>query len=313
MTAATAQRPIRQLLLGTLFIVLAYFFVAAMSALAKVLTDTPVGVIIFFQNAISLALSLPWALRHGLADIRTGRLPLHCLRAISGLIGVGLLFVAVKAMSLVDAVMLANATPLFIPFVGYLWLRARITPLVGICLIVGFLGVGLVLQPSPALLKNPQSLLATAAALFSAIALVAVNRLSSTEKPDTILFYYFLIATIATAPIAIFTWRTPHGDEWVTLLGIGLSMALAQLFIILAYERATAARLAPFNYSVVVFSGLIGWLVWHHVPDLIALSGMVLIALGGTCSIVLGHRHGLGHPLGHGHWWRRCREMEQPA
>ena len=36
-------------------------------------------------------------------------------------------------------------------------------------------------------------------------------------------------------------------------------------------------------------------------------------ALGGTCSIVLGHRHGRGHPLGNSHWWRRRDEMEQPA
>ena len=71
------------------------------------------------------------------------------------------------------------------------------------CLVVGFVGVGLVLQPSAELLRNPQSLLATAAALFSAIALVAVNRLSSTEKPDTTLFYYFLIATIVITSYSI--------------------------------------------------------------------------------------------------------------
>ena len=39
-------------------------------------------------------------------------------------------------------------------------------------------------------------------------------------------------------------------------------MALAQLLIILAYEAPRQrGSIAPFNYSVVIFSGLIGWIV----------------------------------------------------
>jgi drug/metabolite transporter (DMT)-like permease len=298
--AAHARAP--NALAGTLLIVTAFFCVAVMSAFGKAATGVPSAVLVFFQSAISLGLMLPWVLADGVQGLKTTRLPLHIVRALAGLLSQALFFIAVKQMSLVDAVLLVNAAPLFIPLVVLVWLRTPIAPMVWAALLVGFAGVLLILQPSPALLANPAALLATAAALFSAIALVSVNRLSSTERPDVILAWYFLISTLVATPFALFGWVTPAGSDWWFLIGVGVFMALAQLFIILAYQYATAQQIAPFNYSVVVFSGLIGWLVWHHVPDLLALFGIVLVCAGGILSIMFAGRHGHGHALGHGHW-----------
>src|SRR5512144_2120508 len=104
-------------LLGTLLIVLAFFCVAVMSAFGKAAAAVPTGMIVLFQNGISLVLLLPWALRQGTTDITTRRLPMHIVRAISGLLSQALFFIAVREMSLVDAVLLVNAAPLFIPLV----------------------------------------------------------------------------------------------------------------------------------------------------------------------------------------------------
>ena len=288
--------------LGSVLIVVAFFCVAVMSALGKAAAGVPTAAVVLFQSGISLLLLLPWALRHGIGELRTTRLPLHVVRALSGLLSQALFFLAVKNMALVDAVLLVNAAPLFIPFVALVWMKTRITPVVAAGLVIGFVGVLLILRPSSALLANPAALLAIAAALCSAIALVSVNRLSSTDKPDAILFYYFLISTIAASPFAIYGWQMPAGNDWGCLAGIGVFMALAQLFIILAYQRATAERLAPFNYSVVVFSGLIGWLVWGNVPGLLAVTGIVLVCAGGIISIIFGGPSGKGHSIGQGHW-----------
>jgi drug/metabolite transporter (DMT)-like permease len=291
-----------QPVLGSLLIVLAFFCVAVMSAFGKAAAGVPTPVVVLFQSGISLLLLLPWALRHGIGELRTTRLPLHIVRALTGLLSQALFFLAVKHMALVDAVLLVNAAPLFIPFVALAWMKTPITPIVGAGLVIGFVGVLLILRPSSALLTNPSALLAIGAALCSAIALVSVNWLSSTDRPDAILFYYFLISTIAASPLAIYSCQMPAGIDWSYLAGIGVFMALAQLFIILAYQRATAERLAPLNYSVVVFSGLIGWLTWGNVPSLIAVAGIVLVCVGGTVSIVFGGPSCKGHPLGHGHW-----------
>jgi drug/metabolite transporter (DMT)-like permease len=306
MAETQAPAPAQNVLLGTVLIVTAFFSVAVMSAFGKAAAAVPTGMVVLFQNGISLLLLLPWVLQHGITDIKTRRLPLHLVRALSGLLSQALFFIAVKEMSLVDAVLLVNAAPLFIPLVVLVWFKTKITPMVWVSLVIGFVGVLLILRPSAALLSNPAALLATAAAAFSAIALVTVNRLSSTDKPDTILFYYFLISTIAALPFAIAGWRPPVGVEWGYLAGIGLFMAASQLFIILAYQHSTAQRLAPFNYSVVVFSGLIGWIIWQNVPDWIAVAGIVLVCVGGILSILFGgaqvKEHAAGHAVGQGHW-----------
>lgn len=295
---------------GALLIVLAFFCVAVMSALGKAASAVPASVLVLFQNGISLLLLLPWALRHGLTDLRTTRLPLHLVRALSGLLSQALFFIAVKHMTLVDAVLLVNAAPLFIPLVMLLWFGAKIAPVVWWGLSVGFAGVLLILQPSAAMFDNPAALIATAAALFSAIALVSVNRLAETDAPDTILFYYFLISTAAAGAYAVMDWSTPRGEDWWLLIGVGVTMALAQLFIVLAYRFATAAQISPFNYSVVVFSGLIGWWVWGNVPNSIALIGIALVCAGGILAIAFGGPSSKGHSLGHGHWVDTPRNKE---
>jgi len=295
----------RQLFLGITLIVAAFFCVAVMSAFGKAAAGVSTATISFFQSFISLLLFLPWTLRRGLADLHTDQLPLHIARALSGLLSQVLYFWAVKEMTLIDAVLLVNAAPLFIPIVALLWNRTPITLSVGISLLVGFVGVVLIIRPGPDLLSNPSALIALSAALFSAIALVSVNKLTAHNHSDTILFYYFFIASLATLPFAIAGWSAPTPREWGLLIGVGLFMALAQLLIILAYQHATAAQIAPFNYSVVIFSGLIGWVVWHDSLDWISIVGIILVCVGGILSIVLApdarYSHGALPVHGHGH------------
>lgn len=277
----------RQLLWGISLIVAAFFCVAIMSAFGKGAASVSTATISFFQSFISLLLFLPWTLRHGLGDLKTTQFPLHLARALSGLLSQVLYFWAVKEMSLINAVLLVNAAPLFIPLVAWTWNRTPILPAVALSLLAGFVGVVLIIKPGAELLTDPAALIALSAALFSAIALVSVNKLSGQNRPDTILFYYFFIASVATLPFAIANWNAPTTREWGLLLGVGIFMALAQLLIILAYQHATASQIAPFNYSVVIFSGLIGWVVWGNTLDWISAIGIALVCAGGILSIVL--------------------------
>ena len=59
----------------------AFACVAVMSALGKAANDVSTGILVFFQNFISLVLFAPWALRKGSSELRTSRIWLHILRA----------------------------------------------------------------------------------------------------------------------------------------------------------------------------------------------------------------------------------------
>jgi len=298
----TPSPPRSSAALGVLLIVAAFACVAVMSALGKALVGISTGMLVFFQSAFSLCLLAPWALRTDVPSLRTSRVVLHALRAGAGLLSQVLMFVAVKRMPLADAVLLSNSAPLFIPLVTWIWLKEHISGVVGASLLFGFVGVILILRPSRALLDNPVALIAITAALCSALALVAVNQLATTEPGWRILFYYFLFSSMASAPLAIWTWRRPTAREWLFLAGVGLMMASSQLLIILAYRHAPPGRIAPFNYTVVLFSGLLGWVVWHDTPGMLAVAGALLVIAGGVLSTRFGGRHTEGHPGWVGRW-----------
>ena len=87
-------------------------------------------------------------------ELRTSRTWLHILRAAAGLLSQVLMFVAVKRMPLVNAVLLSNSAPLFIPLVTWVWLKERIGGMVWVSLLIGFAGVILILKPGLALLSE---------------------------------------------------------------------------------------------------------------------------------------------------------------
>ena len=283
-----------------------------MSALGKAATQVPTSIIVFFQNFIALMLLLPWILRHGISGLKTSRGSLHVLRAVTGLLSQALMFVAVKSMPLMNAVLLSKSTPLFIPLIAGVWLRKKIDGVIWISLAIGFVGIILILKPTTTLLSDPTALVALSSAIFSALSLVSVNRLSNTEPTERVLFYYLFISSLLTAPFAAAQWRAPSHREWIYLVGIGIFMTFAQLLIIFAYHHASASRIAPFNYSVVVFSGIIGWVVWKHAPGLLSLAGVILVIAGGVLSTKFGGPEFRGHFGWIGYWNHRFHVRNTP-
>ncbi len=287
---------------GIALITAAFFCAAVMSAFSKAAAGVPALLLLFLQYGISLVVFLPALAKEGPSLMKTEHFGLQVFRSLAGAVCQLLFFVAVKSISLMDATLLSNAAPLFIPLVVFVWFRKTVQPLVWVSLLIGLVGIVLIIKPGAEMLRNPAALIALGAAVFSALALVATNKLSETEPPMRILIYNFGISTVLLIPVCLFFWKAPTQQEWLLLLGVGGFYALTQYLIILAYRCASAAQISPFNYTVVIFSGLLGWMFFGNVPDLISLVGTLLICAGGILSIKAGHPEGLGHSHGAGHW-----------
>lgn len=263
-----------------------------MAALAKVSVEkVSVATILFTQNLFALLFSLPFVIGQGIGALRTKKIALHCLRAVTGLLSYGCLFLAVKYISLVNATLLANAAPLFLPFVIRIWLGTRIAPRLWASILMGYAGVLFILNPSASILSSGMVFVALLGSLFSAIALQAVKNLTSTDSSINIIFYYFLFASIATLPFFLFEGNFSFDlRDWLLLVAIGASLALTQFFLAKAYTFATPTLLGPFNYTVVIFAGLIGWWVWGRVPGLMECIGILLVSIGGILTILMQKR-----------------------
>jgi drug/metabolite transporter (DMT)-like permease len=296
--------------LGIALITLAFLCAAVMSTLSKAVAGVSPLITLFLQYAISFLIFVPWAASGGRAGLKTQHFWLHLFRSLAGSVCQLLFFTAVQSIPLLDSVLLSNAAPLFIPIVVYIWFRKTVRPLVWISLLIGLAGIVLIIKPGPQMFQNPASLIALLAGICSALALVATNKLAETEPPTRILVYNFGLSTLLLAPLYVWLRRPLTTRQWLLLTGVGLFYALTQYLIILAYRYASAAELSPFNYTVVVFSGLLGWKFFGNIPDSAALVGTLLICAGGILSIRAGHAEGRGHAFGYGHWqlhWKLLR------
>ena len=278
------RRP-ENLVLGAALTTAAFFCVALVGALAKASGRyASTGTLLVFQNLLCLVFLLPVAVRGGWAALATNRLGMHVLRAVMGTACWYALFFAITRIPLSDATLLTYSAPLWMPVIAWIVTRRRVAWATWLGAGVGFLGVLFVLRPQGHGFGLGQ-VSAFAGALFLAVAMMSVRWLGSTEPVTRILFYYFLLSTLLAIPIAVLDWRPMAGAAWPWLAGLGLAQLLSQTLIVIAYRYASAEKVGPFIYSVIVFSALIDWIVYGHSPAAVTYLGMALIIGGGLVAV----------------------------
>jgi drug/metabolite transporter (DMT)-like permease len=132
--------------------------------------------------------------------------------------------------------------------------------------------------------------LALIGALALATAMMTVRWLGATEPVTRILVYYFLLSTLLTIPIAVVDWQPIPSKAWGWLIALGLAQLFSQILLVVAYRYASAEKVGPFIYCVIVFTALIDWLVWDHRPTLVMCIGMALVISGGLIAVRAGSR-----------------------
>ncbi|MET0897208.1 MAG: DMT family transporter [Mycobacterium sp.] len=285
---AVGHRP-ENLVLGAVLTTAAFFCVSLVGTLAKVSGQyTSTGVLLLFQNFICLLFVAPVVLRGGWSSLRTNRFGLHVLRATTGTACWYALFFAITQIPLANATLLTYSAPLWMPLVAWLVTRQRVARATWLGAGIGFAGVILVLQPQGRSFSLGE-LSALAGALFLAVAMMSVRWLGATEPITRVLFYYFLLSTLMSIPLAAVDWQPFPAVAWAWLIGLGIAQLSSQVLIVVAYRYASAEKVGPFIYSVIVFTALIDWVVWDHSPTLFTYLGMVLVIGGGLVAVRARH------------------------
>lgn len=258
---------------------------AAMGASVKVVSaELSTPMVVFFRSLFGLIVVLPLLYRSGSRQLATRHTVLHVARAVTGLTAMACFFFAIRHLRLGEAVLLSFSAPLFIPWFALLWLREPIARGVGWAAVVGFIGVAFVLKPDGGILQAG-ALVGLAAGAFAALAMICVRRLTRTEPPLRVVFYYSSLCTLFTALPLPWVWETPEPPTWIPLMGMGLFATLGQLLLTRGYALAPAARVGPFSYLAVLFSALLGWSLWGETPDATAALGAILICAAGILAV----------------------------
>ena len=266
---------------GAVLTTAAFFCVALVGTLAKVGGDhTSTGVLLLFQNAVGVLFLLPVVFRADRRMLRTDRIWLHVLRAATGTACWYALFFAITQIPLANATLLTYSAPLWMPLIAWAVTRQRVAVPTWLGAGIGFVGILMVLQPRGHGFSAGE-LSALAGALMLAVAMMSVRWLGATEPVLRILFYYFLLSTVLSVPVAIADWQPVSSAGWPWLAGLGFAQLFSQALIVLAYRYASAEKLGPFIYTVIVFTAVIDWVVWDHRPTMSTYIGMALVVGGG--------------------------------
>jgi drug/metabolite transporter (DMT)-like permease len=235
--------------------------------------------IAFFRCAFALLATLPWLLMAGgPAAFRTRRLGGHFLRAFFGYSAMATGFYALVHMNFADAVALGYVRTLFlVPLAVFLLGEAanwRRWAAIG----AGFAGVLVMLRPGAGVF-DPVALFALASGFFVACVSVTMKRLAETERPQAILFWFAVFASLLSLGPALFVWRWPSGSEWPVLMFMGALGTLGQFFIVRAFRIAEATAVDPVDYGRLVVVAIVGVTVFGEAIQTHTVLGTALIVL----------------------------------
>ena len=262
---------------GAALVSLGSFTLIVMAMLVKqVGTRIPTIEILFFRSIVGFLFVLPMFMNNPLEPLRTKRLGMHAVRGIIGTLGNICFFWTITHMLLADAMALQFSRPLFmIPlamaFLGEVagFRRTAIT-------LVGFAGIALYARPFTEGF-DPGAFVGAAGALFGALIVICIKRLATTEPTRTIMFYYAISNAVFSLIPTIWFWVTPTGPELAMLVMIGFLGIAGQGLITHGWTLGDVTALVPLDYSRIVYSALLGYLVFGELPGLWSVAGMAII------------------------------------
>ncbi|MCK9554854.1 DMT family transporter [bacterium] len=276
--------------LGIILVVTAFLFGAIRSAFSKILLQEGISaqVILLFQTIIALLILLPWILKNGTKSLAIGNLKQFAVRCVSGFTAIICFIISLKYTTLAKAVLLNNASPLFLPILSVFFFRKKLKIRLLFILAIGFTGIIMILKPETGNM-NRGDLLAFLSGALAAVSIVFVRLIQKGKNQNTqsIIFYYLIFIIICSGLLSVKHWVIPHNRIlWMFILIMGATYSLFQISFTTAFVHAPASKISPFIYFGVIFAGLIDWAVWKNAPDILSALGMITVIISAIFSVI---------------------------
>ena len=199
----------------------------------------------------------------------------------------GFAMVGFSLMPLAESTALLFITPLVVVILSHWILAESISGRHWIAVGAGFCGALLIARPGGALNLEGIVWMSLAAACYS-IYQIQTRQLSPTENTLTMLFYTALVGTVAMTLAAPLYWGGPMPSllDAALIASLGIYGGTGHLMLTRAFRYAAASFLSPFLYGQLVWAMILGWLFYDHMPDLLSITGMVVI-VASSLSIAL--------------------------
>ncbi len=250
--------------------------------------------IVFLRSVFGMLFLLPWLHRSGLKGLYTRRFGMHLARAFFGLLAAYLIFTAITLDSLGEIAAIITTRPIFASAAAILILREAAYGRRWSAVILGFVGALIILRPGMVEVSTG-ALMAFFGVFAMAGVAITMKSLARTERPDAMATWQMVIFVPASLVPALFVWTMPSLEAVAVLLGIGFAGTLTQRALARAYKAADATTVLPFEFTRLIFSALIGLIVFSEFPDVWVWIGGAVILAGIVTMVRLEAKHRPAH------------------
>ena len=267
-------------LAGIALMLLAVWMFSFGDALGKYIVATySVGQLLLLRAAFSLILLAPaiWRQRAALRTIQ--RPGLQVIRVVLSTIEVAAFFAASVYLPLADVITYYLAAPIFVTAASAIFLGEHVGWRRWSAIVVGFIGVMIALRPTTQAVSWPALIALTGSASFAAL-MIITRSLRGT--PDIVLtsaqFCGTLIFGVVVAP---FGWITPGWSDLGLFAVAGCISIGAGLCVNRSLKLAPASVVTPYQYTMIIWAVIFGYVVFGDVPSVPMIVGAVVIILAG--------------------------------
>ncbi|MFK4520588.1 drug/metabolite transporter (DMT)-like permease [Bradyrhizobium japonicum] len=280
-------------LAGIALMVLSIFMFSFGDAMGKFLVGTySVGQLLFLRACAALLLLSPlvWRQRHQFLHLERPRLQLF--RVVLSTLEVAAFFLATVYLPLADVITYYLAGPIFVTAMSAIFLGEKVGWRRWTAILIGFCGVLIALRPSAQTVSLP-ALIALGGSLSFATLMLITRSLRKT--PDIVMASSQFIGTFSLgAVLSAFHWVPPTPGSLAIFALAGCVSVTALFCVNRSLKLAPASVVVPYQYSMIVWAVIFGFVVFGDVPSIATIIGAAII-IGAGFYIYLRERD-LGRP-----------------
>lgn len=263
---------------GIALLISSAFFFALMSVFVRLSGNIPSIQKMVFRNGVSAAVAAVMLLRsgEGIHVPKAAAVPLF-FRSACGFFSVMCNYYAIDHLVLANSNSLSKLSPFFAIAFAAFFLGEKVTKGQLGAIALALIGSGFLVIPSLNTL-GLSAVIGLIGGILSGGAHVALRALRKHNISNSTVVFIFsgcslLLVLIPTLP----NWHPMTAMQWVYLLCAGTSCALAQYSLTAAYRFAAPREISVYDFTQIIFSGIMGYLVFGQIPGFYSWCAYVFI------------------------------------
>lgn len=278
--AATAIAPEPRPMLGIVLRIGAVIVIGIMFLLVKIAGNRGVHIAesLFWRQLAGLPVAVAWLWwTNDLGSIRTKRPGAHALRMTLGLCGMGLNFTAMVLLPMAEATTFGFAAQIFATVLAAVMLAEPTGKFRWAAVGLGFIGILIAMRPGNSILNGTGVIVALSGAVLTGCISIQLRRMTRTETPGAIVFWFSLTSIVPLGIAQIFIARPHDAETWAVIGGLALAGAIGQILLTASLRYASVATIMTIDYGSLLWTAALGFIVFADVPSISVLQGAPLI------------------------------------